>query len=178
MTGGPAARAVLLAAATAGLLAGCSGTDEARLPPPPATPAYTAIPTFTSAIPGSTPPPITGSAEPRALPELARLDGSATGTLTLAISGTGELTSAVTGRCSPSGTGTEIALSSADGARVRVLLGDRPSVSVSDGGFDYGADLLPGDYAVQVPRLTMATGFTGPGTSEAAGRLDLDVTCG
>lgn len=130
----------------------------------------------TLAKPTGVPPlvrtPIAGAVLPGSVADLDRLDGAAVGTLAVRVPGEGELTSDVRGRCSPDATGTEVAVTSTGGAAVRVRLGGRSSLAVKDGELDFGADLRPGDYTVAAPRLRVTTGFG------AAGRLELDVTCG
>ncbi|WP_235926774.1 hypothetical protein [Actinokineospora pegani] len=122
-----------------------------------------------------TPPqPATSATEPRSL-DLARLDGAARGAVTMSVTGLGELVSPVTGRCTPRPGGADVEVTSADGAKVTVRLGERSSVTLADAGLDFDADLLPGDYAFAAPRLTMGARLQSGGAP--AGRLDLDVTC-
>ncbi|WP_424183734.1 hypothetical protein ACOBQX_17330 [Actinokineospora sp. G85] len=127
-----------------------------------------------AARPGATPPPATGATEPRSL-DLAGLDGTARGAVTMGIAGLGELVSPVTGRCTPRPGGADVEVTSDDGARVTLRLGDRSSVTLADADLDFAADLLPGDYTFSAPRLTVGARFQSEGMP--AGRLDLDVTC-
>ncbi|MCG8917644.1 hypothetical protein L6E12_17820 [Actinokineospora sp. PR83] len=155
----PVIRPTLTAAALL-LAASCSAGATPALPPP------------TSAPPAPVRTPVAGAVLPGAVAGLGLLDGAAVGTLAVRVPGEGELTSDVRGRCSPDATGTEVAVSSTGGAAVQVRLGGRSSLAVKDGELDFGADLRPGDYTVAAPRLRVTTGFG------AAGRLELDVTCG
>jgi hypothetical protein len=183
-------RLALLAAGVILAASGCvtpeeqaraSTTGTPSVAPPPSNPALTSVPDVATAPPGPTSkPPITGSVDPRAIADQASgLSGPARGRMVLAIDGLGQIDSEVTGECVPSPGGTTIRIAAPGSAKVVVALtSSESSVRVTDADLDMAATLLPGDFTVAKPNLTIATTFRPNGGDSPGGRLDLNVTCG
>lgn len=180
----------LLAAGIILAASGCMTPDEQTrtsaagtpsVAPPPSNPALTSVPEVATSLPAPTSkPPITGSVDPRAIAEQAGgLSGPARGRMVLAIDGLGQIDSEVTGECAPSSGGTTIRIAAPGSAKVVVVLTPgESSVRVTDADLDMAATLLPGDFTVAKPNLTIATTFRPSGGDSPGGRLDLNVTCG
>jgi len=180
--------AAVLAAGVAFAVAACTGNQplgadtRPSVPAPPSSPGLTAVPSLTgSPAPPGQPPPITASIDPRSVAgQAAKLgQGPAHGTIRLLLNGLGEVESAVSGQCTQGGEGLTVALTSAQGTAVEVIMGTATSaVSVHDAGLSQKSTLLPGDYAIAPPRLKISTTLRPEGADSPGGRLDLDVACG